>query len=198
MKCDNKSPCENCVKREHPQLCSYKPNRSSVAKSSVGSDQGHGKKRPHSPSGRDESRESGDLSDEAREAISTYGKLPLRCSHHLLCIVVSCLAHQCLVSARLEPDMAESSRYMGQNSIPAILKEQTASAPHEQSGVDNIRLDMQSILGLDNTAPFPLMSSRHLDRLTADISAELPADREVMKYVLMTRNQLYPADERTC
>ena len=81
--------------------------------------------------------------------------------------------------------MAESSRYMGQNSIPAILKEQ-ASAPHEQGGVDNIRLDMQSILGLDNTAPFPLMSSRHLDRLTADISAELPADREVMKYVLMT------------
>ncbi|CCF46698.1 hypothetical protein CH063_15372, partial [Colletotrichum higginsianum] len=27
VKCDNKQPCENCVKREHPQLCSYKPNR---------------------------------------------------------------------------------------------------------------------------------------------------------------------------
>ncbi len=94
--------------------------------------------------------------------------------------------------------MAESSRYMGQNSIPAILKEQTASAPHEQSGVDNIRLDMQSILGLDNTAPFPLMSSRHLDRLTADISAELPPDREVMKYVTMTRNQLELTAERSC
>lgn len=34
VKCDNKQPCENCVKREHPQLCSYKPNRSSTNKSS--------------------------------------------------------------------------------------------------------------------------------------------------------------------
>ncbi|RKU47883.1 hypothetical protein DL546_008823 [Coniochaeta pulveracea] len=40
---------------------------------------------------------------------------------------------------------------------------------------------MRSILGLDNTAPFPLMSSRHLDRMTVDISTELPSDREVMK-----------------
>ena len=29
VKCDNQSPCENCVKREHPQLCSYRPNRTS-------------------------------------------------------------------------------------------------------------------------------------------------------------------------
>jgi hypothetical protein len=40
---------------------------------------------------------------------------------------------------------------------------------------------MRSLLGLDNSAPFPLMSSRHLDRLTLDISSELPSDREVMK-----------------
>lgn len=32
VKCDNKQPCENCVKREHPRLCSYKPNRSSTSK----------------------------------------------------------------------------------------------------------------------------------------------------------------------
>jgi hypothetical protein len=43
---------------------------------------------------------------------------------------------------------------------------------------------MRSLLGLDNSAPFPLMSSRHLDRLTLDISSELPSDREVMKWVL--------------
>jgi hypothetical protein len=47
--------------------------------------------------------------------------------------------------------------------------------------VDNIRQDMRSILGLDNTAPFPLMSSRHLDKMTVDIATELPSDREVMK-----------------
>lgn len=42
---------------------------------------------------------------------------------------------------------------------------------------------MRSILGLDNSAPFPLMSSKHLHKLAQDISAELPSDREVMKSV---------------
>jgi type IV secretory pathway VirB10-like protein len=37
VKCDNKQPCENCVKREHPQLCSYKPNRSSANRNSTAS-----------------------------------------------------------------------------------------------------------------------------------------------------------------
>ena len=27
VKCDNSSPCSNCVKREHIQLCDYKPSR---------------------------------------------------------------------------------------------------------------------------------------------------------------------------
>jgi hypothetical protein len=70
---------------------------------------------------------------------------------------------------------------VGQNSIPALLRE-TASG-NEPQEVIGIRQDMQSLLGLDNSAPFPLMSSRHLDRLTSDISSELPSDREVMKWV---------------
>ncbi|KAJ4290027.1 hypothetical protein N0V88_006829 [Collariella sp. IMI 366227] len=76
-----------------------------------------------------------------------------------------------------EPDNTETTRYVGQNSIPALLREQTA-ANEPQEG---IRQDMRSLLGLDNSAPFPLMSSRHLDKLTSDISSELPSDREVMK-----------------
>lgn len=74
----------------------------------------------------------------------------------------------------------EITRYVGQNSIPALLREQTA-ATDEPQDVNYIRQDMRSLLGLDNSAPFPLMSSRHLDRLTSDISSELPSDREVMK-----------------
>jgi hypothetical protein len=63
-----------------------------------------------------------------------------------------------------------------------LLREQ--SSPSEpQEGVHNIRHDMRSILGLDYTAPFPLMSARHIEKLTADISSELPSDREVMKFV---------------
>ncbi|KAL2128098.1 hypothetical protein VTI74DRAFT_9739 [Chaetomium olivicolor] len=146
VKCDNKSPCENCVKREHPQLCSYKPNRSATGKSiSVASDHATpNKKRARSP----DEQEARSQSREAREAISAY-----------------------------EPDNTETTRYVGQNSIPALLREQTA-ANEPQEG---IRQDMRSLLGLDNSAPFPLMSSRHLDRLTSDISSELPSDREVMK-----------------
>lgn len=148
VKCDNKSPCENCVKREHPSLCSYKPNRSATSKSgSFGTESlTPGKKRPRSPDDADTRSQSND----PRETISTY-----------------------------EPDTAETTRYVGQNSIPALLRERTAA--NEPQDVNEIRQDMRSLLGLDNSAPFPLMSSRHLDRLTSDISAELPSDREVMK-----------------
>lgn len=150
VKCDNKQPCENCVKREHPQLCSYKPNRSS--KSTGGSDvTSHiSKKRALSPDDQD-TRE---LSSEAKSDPA--------------------------MRAFVDPESAEVTRYLGQNSIPALLREQT-SPNDRQAGVDNIRQDMRSIFGLDNSAPFPLMSSRHLEKLTADISAELPSDREVMK-----------------
>ncbi|KAK5659584.1 hypothetical protein OQA88_786 [Cercophora sp. LCS_1] len=147
VKCDNKSPCENCVKREHAQLCSYKPNRSATGKSgSFSETNSQPKKRPHSP----DEQETRSLSNEARESISAY-----------------------------EPEAPEITRYVGQNSIPALLREQTSA--NEPEDVNVIRQDMRSLLGLDNSAPFPLMSARHLNRLTSDISSELPSDREVMK-----------------
>ena len=172
VKCDNRSPCENCVKREHPQLCSYKPNRSTGGKQSIASDSGESKKRAHSPDAHAERS----VSNEAGDNIRAYGgfALPHRAA-----------SGQVLLSdpGSAEPEPADTSRYLGQNSIPALLREQ--SSPNEpQQGVDTIRQDMRSILGLDNSAPFPLMSSRHLNKLTQDIITELPSDREVMKYVL--------------
>lgn len=86
-----------------------------------------------------------------------------------------------LTPISVEAESAEVTRYLGQNSIPALLREQ-ASPDNQKEGVDHIRQDMRSILGLDNSAPFPLMSSRHLEKMTVDISAELPSDREVYKY----------------
>ncbi|KAK1833679.1 protein RDR1 [Podospora conica] len=150
VKCDNKSPCENCVKREHSQLCSYKPNRSATVKTGSFSDSASAsasqtRKRPHSP----DEHDARSLSNEARESISAY-----------------------------ESETVET-RYVGQNSIPALLREQTSA--NEPEDVNVIRQDMRSLLGLDNSAPFPLMSARHLNRLTSDISSELPSDREVMK-----------------
>lgn len=77
----------------------------------------------------------------------------------------------------LEP---AGDRYLGQNSIPALLREQSSPIINKNESVD-IRQDMRSILGLDTSAPFPLMSSHHLHRMTQDIQNELPSDREVIR-----------------
>lgn len=83
------------------------------------------------------------------------------------------------IKAHLDDSDSVGDRYVGQNSIPALLREQSSS--NNKSDSVDIRKDMRSILGLDNSAPFPLMSSKHLHKLAQDISAELPSDREVMK-----------------
>ena len=81
--------------------------------------------------------------------------------------------------ASLDETESGADRYLGQNSIPALLREQ--SEPTDKNDRVDIRQDMRSILGLDTSAPFPLMSSQHLHRLAQDISSELPSDREVMR-----------------
>lgn len=176
VKCDNKQPCENCVKREHPQLCSYKPNRSAKSTASVDLTGHVNKKRALSIDDQDHgSREmSGD--PKADPALRTFG-IPFRPSHK----TDPDESAQILTLISVEPESAEVTRYLGQNSIPALLREQD-SPDDQKEGVDHIRQDMRSILGLDNSAPFPLMSSRHLEKMTVDISAELPSDREVYKY----------------
>ncbi|KAL0932406.1 fungal specific transcription factor domain-containing protein [Colletotrichum truncatum] len=227
VKCDNKQPCENCVKREHPQLCSYKPNRTASHSNahkpaaSVTTDGGsvqsgnatavtsanaNSRKRPHSPEG-----PAADIAAGApplkQEAVSTNWP---RTAIGKSSASASASAPSALNPGGLGPtpsfsflgsgsytnptsssggpvaaavDETEApeavTRYLGQNSIPSLLREQSA-ANELQEGVD-IRQDMRSILGLDTSAPFPLMSSKHLDSLTREISAELPSDREVMK-----------------
>ena len=83
------------------------------------------------------------------------------------------------VSTTLDETESVGDRYVGQNSIPALLREQSPR-PDKSDSVD-IRQDMRSILGLDTSAPFPLMSAQHLHRLAQDIATELPSDRDVMK-----------------
>ncbi|KAF6808309.1 Thiamine repressible genes regulatory protein thi1-like protein 2 [Colletotrichum sojae] len=244
VKCDNKQPCENCVKREHPQLCSYKPNRSASqgAHKPTGSVTTEGsvhgvnaaaaataananqRKRPHSPEGlaadiaagapplKQEpssatwprtaiGKSSASASASASASISTsistsaYASAPLPAPHlglghaHAPSFSFPGSASYTnpasssggpVAAAVDETEAPEAvTRYLGQNSIPSLLREQSA-ANELQEGVD-IRQDMRSILGLDTSAPFPLMSSKHLDSLTREISAELPSDREVMK-----------------
>ncbi|KAG5982042.1 hypothetical protein E4U55_002390 [Claviceps digitariae] len=161
VKCDNKQPCENCVKREHPHLCSYKPNRavannsasSSSSSSSFAFQNVQSRKRARSCSdGRGGNRKSEGGDSWSR----TIG-----------------------ISTSLDDSEPAGDRYLGQNSIPALLREQSSS--NEKNDSVDIRQDMRSILGLDTSAPFPLMSSQHLHKLGQDISAELPSDREVMK-----------------
>ncbi|KAI0481875.1 fungal-specific transcription factor domain-containing protein [Xylaria cf. heliscus] len=151
VKCTNDLPCENCIKREHPQLCSYKPNRSAASKqASLATGSNSSKKRAHSPDGIGDNAQEGDQQqpDGWRQAID-----------------------------HTETNN-ELNRYVGQNSIPALLRDQP-SPIETKDGVD-IRRDMRPIFGLDTSAPFPLMSSKHLDMMTQDIYSELPPDREVM------------------
>ncbi|KAF7559147.1 hypothetical protein G7046_g5005 [Stylonectria norvegica] len=170
VKCDNKQPCENCVKRDHPRLCSYKPNRSSTAKNaSTTSEASHqGRKRTHSFSDpRDEPRKVERQDSWPRTIGGQHtSELPIR-------------PRLTATTASLDEPESAGDRYLGQNSIPALLREQ--SSPINKHDSADIRHDMRSILGLDTSAPFPLMSAHHLQRMTQDISNELPSDREVMK-----------------
>ncbi|KAI9166524.1 putative transcriptional regulatory protein [Paramyrothecium foliicola] len=131
------------------ELCSYKPNRSAATKHQSTSDTSQGRKR---------SRSFSDAREDANKAerLDNWRSI-----------------------ASLDDSDSAGDRYLGQNSIPALLREQS-SPNHRDENVD-IRRDMRSILGLDTSAPFPLMSSHHLQRLTQDITNELPSDREVMK-----------------
>ncbi|KAK5989818.1 hypothetical protein PT974_08079 [Cladobotryum mycophilum] len=156
VKCDNQQPCENCVKREHPQLCSYKPNRSSASKG--------GSSASHPSNSRKRARSASETRDETVKAESQDNSWPQALG---------------MPPGEEDSDNSAGDRYVGQNSIPALLREQS-TPNHKGEGVD-IRRDMRSILGLDTSAPFPLMAQHHLQRIARDISSELPSDREVMK-----------------
>lgn len=173
MKCDNKQPCENCVKREHPGLCSYKPNRGTHSKASSSTQEGAAsRKRARSFSdGRDSSAK-----------VERQESWPRAMGEHDGASKGGYYQVLTFAKASIEDSDSAADRYLGQNSIPALLREQ--SSPTDKTERVDIRQEMRPILGLDTSAPFPLMSSKHLNTLAQDISAELPSDREVMKYVI--------------
>ncbi|OAA56358.1 c6 zinc finger domain containing protein [Niveomyces insectorum RCEF 264] len=200
VKCDNKLPCDNCVKRDHAQLCSYKPNRMGSAKStSTASVDSNHNATSYSNLAATSSPNNNTAPNNNKSHITTAGSNSRNNNNNnnygLTLAAAKKRAHSSDSSEgrrtslepfgesaiRLDSDVNEMSRYLGQNSIPALLREQASPSRQEEGGVEYIRQDMRSILGLDNSAPFPLMSARHLDKLTVDIAAELPSDREVMK-----------------
>ncbi|TVY25954.1 hypothetical protein LHYA1_G005870 [Lachnellula hyalina] len=56
VKCDNKHPCENCVKRDHASLCSYNPKQNATKQTASVA----GNKRPRSPGSASSSRKEDD------------------------------------------------------------------------------------------------------------------------------------------
>ncbi|RDA82829.1 hypothetical protein CP532_6101 [Ophiocordyceps camponoti-leonardi (nom. inval.)] len=141
VKCDNKQPCENCVKRDHSELCSYKPNRSSATAAAAAT-----VRRAHPTRARSLS------ADIARTGSSNWPRAALDDNN----------------------TDAVSDRFLGQNSIPALLRrEQSSSVAASDDGV-------YSILGLNTASPFPLMSTRHLDLLTRDLAVEMPSERDII------------------
>ncbi|TVY56054.1 Protein RDR1 [Lachnellula cervina] len=56
VKCDNKHPCENCVKRDHASLCSYNPKQNATKQTASAA----GNKRARSPGSESSSRKEDD------------------------------------------------------------------------------------------------------------------------------------------
>lgn len=91
----------------------------------------------------------------------------------------------------LDDDDPNESRYLGQNSIAAFLSEETNAGAPVEGDHDVIRQDIMPILGLQiSSAPYPFMSKEHMDKIRSDIAAALPSDREVLKYVILSRSSL--------
>ncbi|CAK7266513.1 hypothetical protein SEPCBS119000_002066 [Sporothrix epigloea] len=169
VKCDTNKPCETCVRRGHAQLCEFKPDqlpaegsqqrRSTAASSSI------------TAAPTDEHVSANLLARHANKRARSLSSSDGRRTTS---------REPAGDGIRVAPSSGEMSRYLGQNSLPAFLRER-ASFSRQEVGVESIRQDMQSIFEFDTTSPYPLMSSRHVDLLTVDISAELPSDRVVMK-----------------
>ncbi|KAH8811255.1 fungal-specific transcription factor domain-containing protein [Xylogone sp. PMI_703] len=156
VKCDNKQPCENCVKRDHAALCSYNPKRDAAKNGSV-SKSVAGAKRTRSPSSETKK------SDSDRWPRTTDDEDP------------------------------NESRYLGQNSIAALLSEETREELVGDSGHDVIRKDIMPILGLQiSSAPYPFMSKTHMDKIRNDIASALPPNREVLKAFQIYRQIVQP------
>lgn len=83
----------------------------------------------------------------------------------------------------IEEDDPNESRYLGQNSIAALLSEETGvGAPTVDGDQDVIRKDIMPILGLQiSSAPYPFMSRDHMDMIRHNIAPALPSDRDVLK-----------------
>ena len=91
---------------------------------------------------------------------------------------------------RSQDEDVTESRYIGQNSIPALLSEEVQAQEIIGDGErDVIEKDVLPILGLQpSSAPYPFMSSEHMDKIRHDIARSLPSDKDVLKYVSPIRH----------
>ncbi|KAG9246704.1 fungal-specific transcription factor domain-containing protein [Calycina marina] len=162
VKCDNKQPCENCENRNHANLCSYNP------------------KQHH-----------GSLSTTAKVK-PRVGKQKVQNSPGLTPESISGVKRPHSPDSENSPrddrwprptdeEETSESRYLGQNSIAALIREETR-VPSAGGDQDVIRQDIMPILGLQiSTAPYPFMSTEHMGQIRQDISMALPSDREILK-----------------
>ncbi|XMA20901.1 hypothetical protein WAI453_013692 [Rhynchosporium graminicola] len=192
VKCDNKQPCENCVKRDHANLCSYNPKQNpSKSKDPPGSVAGV--KRARSPASDESVKKEEDRwprTTGKTPMISRFFGLPSKLAtmfhyfdaHFMWRKISYCKALLGSPAENYEEDPNES-RYLGQNSIAAFLSEEAqAGESLSDDEQDVIRKDIMPILGLQiSSASYPFMSREHMDKIRLEIAAALPSDRDVLK-----------------
>ncbi|PQE21690.1 fungal specific transcription factor domain-containing protein [Rutstroemia sp. NJR-2017a WRK4] len=182
VKCDNKHPCENCVKRDHALLCSYNPKNRDLGKTIPTAIAGV--KRARTP---DSNSEHSGRREDDRWPRTTGKLIPQTCTLgcEAVCILEVGLGFPALVLLYVgsNEDDPNESRYLGQNSIAAFLSEETQAGSSPGDGEhDVIRKDIMPILGLQiSSAPYPFMSKEHMDKIRHDIASALPSDRDVLK-----------------
>lgn len=172
VKCDNSSPCQNCIKRGYPELCSTAQHEA---------DQHHKKATPMAPehiaqpdaqpmNQYQSSREGPQQSRIDRDTDATASS-PMRLRNDIL----------------TEESQEQDSRapYLGTNSMPAFLRESTSDVSLAQPALRHSAEDaVLPILGLKESRsiyPFLQEPETCLERLSADLLQALPVDREIIR-----------------
>lgn len=141
VKCDNKQPCENCVKRDHANLCSYNPKQNAAKKSST--DAVTGVKRGRSPGSESSARKEEDrwprTHDEEDPNESRY-------------LGQNSIAAFLSEETRAGEPTVDGEQDVIRKDIMPILGLQISSAPYpfmSKEHMDRIRLDIAAALPTD-------------------------------------------------
>ena len=186
VKCDSSEhmPCTTCVRRGHPEICSYKPNTTPRRSYQDGPasriDAGPSKYGPivNRPEPREpEPRFSSQpqmtnspaktwVNSETRRTIDSESSTSYRTTPAQT------------TSLHVSPAFEGEESYLGENSAAALVRGQI-----EQSDSHRIVRDIRPVLGLQNTSiSYPYMTARTSDQTLKEVFEVLPQSEDILRF----------------